>query len=337
MMEAHEHDHHCYDESEHEYDVHIQSMAIVAFAGLVGAMPRRKRQALPMVIPPLRFTLVEAGVYRGGYPVLFNYRFMKRLKLRMIISLIPEGPSQDLQDFCFFEKIDLRHYQAEKFKESPVLMISDVTQILELVVDPANHPLYIHCLDGGHVTGSVVVALRKLQGWDTASVVEEHRRWASDKEVTSDELAYIDEFHSDFPLAVPTVLPQWLWGGDAVDIDGNLKRNKLFPRLRFPVNIQDPKNPPETQPPPVFVGSMSTLYSLTDFLTQLVELAPPTAPPHHTTTSLWSPRTSTFNIAHSRTFQSLWLDPGPAGSFSSPPPPRLPPTASSYSDLRCLF
>ena len=93
------------------------------------------------------------------------------------MSLIPEEPSQDLRDFCACEGIKLNFILSEKFKGTPVLLMPVITQVLEMVIDPNNQPAYIHCLDGGHVSGTVVIALRMLQGWDPRSIVEEHRRY----------------------------------------------------------------------------------------------------------------------------------------------------------------
>ena len=56
--------------------------------------------ALPPLVPPLRFSQVEEGVYRGAYPSLINQRFLTRLGLRTIVSLLPEPPADDLLQWC---------------------------------------------------------------------------------------------------------------------------------------------------------------------------------------------------------------------------------------------
>jgi hypothetical protein len=82
------------------------------------------------LIPPFRFSIVELDVYRGAYPTLKNFPFLKTLALKTIISLTPvcacpkifsflveslsihlqERPIPDLEDFCFCEGVELRHY-----------------------------------------------------------------------------------------------------------------------------------------------------------------------------------------------------------------------------------
>jgi hypothetical protein len=68
-------------------------------------------------VPPFRFAIVEDGVYRGAYPTLKNFPYLKTLKLKTIISLIPEPPTLDLDDFCAMNGIDLIHYMG---KSGPV-------------------------------------------------------------------------------------------------------------------------------------------------------------------------------------------------------------------------
>ena len=55
---------------------------------------------LPPLLPPLRFAIVEEGVYRGAYPSLVNLRFLQRLQLRTVVSLLPEAPTPDLLSWC---------------------------------------------------------------------------------------------------------------------------------------------------------------------------------------------------------------------------------------------
>jgi tyrosine-protein phosphatase OCA6 len=49
---------------------------------------------------PLRFSAIEIDLYRGAYPVLRNFRFLRCLQIKTIISLTPEPPTADLEEFC---------------------------------------------------------------------------------------------------------------------------------------------------------------------------------------------------------------------------------------------
>ena len=45
------------------------------------------------LIPPVNFSMVAKGVYRGSYPNFRNFSFLKHLGLRSILFLCPEGQS----------------------------------------------------------------------------------------------------------------------------------------------------------------------------------------------------------------------------------------------------
>ncbi|RKP09972.1 protein-tyrosine phosphatase [Thamnocephalis sphaerospora] len=130
----------------------------------------------PPLIPPFRFAVVEGNVFRGAYPKERCLRFMKRLQLRTWIALTPEPPAEHVARFCEEENINLVHIKVAKPKESVTLSFSRVTRILQMLVDVANLPVYIHCLDGTSVTGLAVACLRRLQLWDMRHTLAEFSR-----------------------------------------------------------------------------------------------------------------------------------------------------------------
>jgi tyrosine-protein phosphatase OCA6 len=131
----------------------------------------------PALIPPFRFSTVQHQLYRGSYPTLKNFRFLRRLQLNTIISVIPETPTSDLMEFCAAENITIHHFYAEKFTSDNVTVSpSMVSQILQIFIKQENLPAYIHCLDGANVTGIIIMILRKLQNWTKVATVSEFCR-----------------------------------------------------------------------------------------------------------------------------------------------------------------
>lgn len=84
------------------------------------------------LFPPIRFRIVNDDVYAGAYPTLRNLRFMRRLQLRTIVSLIPEKPTTDLKEFCDHEKIEIIHIYTEKYKNYVSLAFADISKIIEV-------------------------------------------------------------------------------------------------------------------------------------------------------------------------------------------------------------
>ena len=64
-----------------------------------------------VLYPPLRFGRITPKLYRGAYPTLKNFRFLKRISLKVVISLVPEPPTEDLVTFCASEGIELIYFQ----------------------------------------------------------------------------------------------------------------------------------------------------------------------------------------------------------------------------------
>ena len=55
--------------------------------------------------------MVEIGISRGAYPLLRNFRHLSRMRLKTIVSLIPEPPSADLVEFAKMANIELVYIQ----------------------------------------------------------------------------------------------------------------------------------------------------------------------------------------------------------------------------------
>ncbi|GJQ15485.1 hypothetical protein GpartN1_g7276.t1 [Galdieria partita] len=154
----------------------------------------------PALIPPFRFARVENGLFRGAYPSLKNFRFLKRLHLRTIVSLLPCAPSEDLKEFCLHENIRLIFIHVEKFEENVTFTPQLVAKIVTILGDRRNLPLFIHCLDGGHNTGLVVMTLRLLQGWNMSVIFTEFCRYVKTGEISREESQFLESFSEDIEL-----------------------------------------------------------------------------------------------------------------------------------------
>ena len=146
------------------------------------------------LVPPFRFGVVEDELFRGAYPKQRNLRFLKRLRLSTIVSLIPEPPRPHVVEFCALHAITLVHIRTDKAKDAIPLTFAKVTQVLQILVDATNHPLYIHCLDGAMVTGVILLCLRKLQMWLLSSAMIEFSRFMRDGVIGSEESEFVEKF-----------------------------------------------------------------------------------------------------------------------------------------------
>lgn len=153
--------------------------------------------SLMALTPPENFSNVAGGIYRSLFPRPENFEFLKRLRLKSIMVLIPEPyPQENVQ---FLEENNIQFFQVpisgnkEPFINMPQ---QTITEILQTVLNPENHPLLIHCNRGKHRTGCLVGCVRKLQNWLLTMIFDEYRRFAAPK-VRSIDQQFIELYEED--------------------------------------------------------------------------------------------------------------------------------------------
>ena len=163
-----------------------------------------------LIVPPVNFSLVEKGVYRGSYPNFRNFSFLRHLGLKTVLFICPEDYSAKNLTFLGQNGINLitvpMEGNKEPFKQIPR---EQMIQALRHITDMRNHPIYVHCNKGTHRTGAVIGCLRKLQNWCITSIFEEYRCFAGAKSRQIDE-QYIELFDSPVDELDPTYFPSWL-------------------------------------------------------------------------------------------------------------------------------
>ena len=195
------------------------------------APSQSRKVSLPPLHPPFRLNLVESSLaqpvknderlYRSAYPTLKNFRFLRRLGLRTIVSLVPRDlMTSDLISFCAQEGIAHLHFPVSGSQRPLDAGVNDdngpcpthalMANILAIAINPERMPVLVHCVNGANVTGLVVAILRKLQHRPDASYSEEFERFTKDHtSMSEDERKFVVAF--GLPVALPPSLPAWLW------------------------------------------------------------------------------------------------------------------------------
>jgi tyrosine-protein phosphatase SIW14 len=163
-----------------------------------------------LIVPPVNFSLVAKGVYRGSHPNVRNFSFLKNLGLKTVLFLGPEDYPLKNARFLRENGITLISVPMERNKEPFKTIPADqMMEALQHITNTRNHPIYIHCDKGTHRTGTVVGCLRKLQNWGLVSVFEEYRCFAGAKAQQIDE-QYIELFEPVIRRLDLHLLPSWL-------------------------------------------------------------------------------------------------------------------------------
>ncbi|CAN3356207.1 putative tyrosine-protein phosphatase Oca1p [Diutina catenulata] len=179
-------------------------------------MPR-KVSAPPeeRIIPPLNFCPVERQLYRSGQPSAINQSFLAQLHLKTIIWLASEEPSDELLDWCSaggvnIEFLGINDFGADSMNPWDALNEPTIKRALEILCDKRVYPVLVCCGMGRHRTGTVIGCLRRLEGWNLASVSEEYRRFTGARGGRLGVELLIENFDIGSVMVQGEFAPEWL-------------------------------------------------------------------------------------------------------------------------------
>lgn len=184
--------------------------ATAADAGSTTRLLTRK-PAAARVVPPISFAPVERHFFRSGQPAPINFPFLKELQLRTILWLAVEDPSDAMIGFADDEDIDVRHLGVVTEGSNPwdQLTENSIVTALNIIMDREAHPLLVCCGMGRHRSGTVIGCLRRLQGWNLASISEEYRRFAGPRGGRVLIELHIEAFDTSTVSINPDRIPSW--------------------------------------------------------------------------------------------------------------------------------
>eukprot|EP01137_Pigoraptor_chileana_P004779 Opistho-2@46896 len=166
--------------------------------------------SVKLLTPPEAFGIVEPSVYRSNSPFPVNFSFLKTLELRTVVVLSPEKPLRAVLDFFEECSINMVHLGLKAWKPDVTWKpVSEelIKECLEIVLDSTKYPVMVMCTSGVHQTGTLVGCLRKLEGWNLTSIVNEYRMYAGAKNRYINE-QFIELFDLDL-ITLPHTLPTW--------------------------------------------------------------------------------------------------------------------------------
>src|SRR5262245_15385271 len=129
-----------------------------------------------------RFYEVHTGFYRGGQPTPEGFEQLKAMGVRTIINLRVDGSENRI-----VESLGMKYVHIPipmPLIQRPWQRIPDasIKQFMDIVQDPSNHPIFVHCRRGADRTGAMVGLYRVVvQKWEGQKAYDEARgigmRW----------------------------------------------------------------------------------------------------------------------------------------------------------------
>jgi len=126
------------------------------------------------------FGRVASTYYRGGQPKAHDYADLAALGVKTVVNLTSDDATAD--EKALASSAGLSYFQIPMTTHvAPTA--AQLTQFLRIVNDPANQPVYVHCVGGRHRTGVMTAAYRITHdGWtgDQAFKEMKHYKFGAD-------------------------------------------------------------------------------------------------------------------------------------------------------------
>ena len=143
-----------------------------AISVIVGAQEQTKAPASATTIK--NFGKVNENYYRGSQPSQVQMEELKRLGVKTVIDLRKDKVTSAGE---WASRAGLQYFNIT-MKPSTAATDEQTTHFLNLVSDPANWPVYVHCKGGRHRTGALTAIYRITRdGWTAAQAWEEMKAY----------------------------------------------------------------------------------------------------------------------------------------------------------------
>jgi tyrosine-protein phosphatase SIW14 len=118
---------------------------------------------------------VNANYYRGAQPKGHDYADLAAFGVKTVINLT--SGDADTTEPTLVERAGMKYVQIPMTThEQP--KAAELTRFLSLVNDPANQPVYVHCVGGRHRTGVMTAAYRMAHdGWNADRAFQEMKQY----------------------------------------------------------------------------------------------------------------------------------------------------------------
>jgi protein tyrosine/serine phosphatase len=121
------------------------------------------------------FGQVDSNYYRGARPTGHEYADLAALGVKTVIDLTSDDA--DASERAMAEQAGLRYVQIPMTTHEPPTL-AQLAEFLGIVTQPANLPVYVHCVGGRHRTGVMTAVYRIAHdGWNAERAFSEMKRY----------------------------------------------------------------------------------------------------------------------------------------------------------------
>jgi len=137
---------------------------------------RNPRWATPITRPGLpNLHKVSDDLYRGAQPEALGFSELKKLGVKTVVNLrLAHSDRDEMKKAGLKAGADFKyvHIRMEAWDADE----DEVVELLKVLADPANRPVFVHCKHGADRTGMAVAIYRIIcQGWTKVDAIDEMR------------------------------------------------------------------------------------------------------------------------------------------------------------------
>jgi protein tyrosine/serine phosphatase len=149
------------------------------------------------------FGRVNASYYRGAQPEGQDYSDLKALGIKTVIDLQKDF---DVSEASLVQQVGMKFFRIPMTThETP--SAEKLSQFLQLVNDPANQPVYVHCAGGRHRTGVMTAVYRMSDDrWTADDAFAEMKKYKFGADFLHPEFKdFVYAYHAEPRAAVATL------------------------------------------------------------------------------------------------------------------------------------
>ena len=120
------------------------------------------------------FGKINDNYYRGAQPQRNDYGDLAALGVKTVIDLQADGPSNE----AGYVKAAGMNFVRIGLTTTKAPTDAQIAQFFDIVSNPANQPVYVHCAGGRHRTGTMTALYRMtFNGWTAAQAYNEMKQY----------------------------------------------------------------------------------------------------------------------------------------------------------------
>jgi tyrosine-protein phosphatase SIW14 len=151
------------------------------------------------------FGQINENYYRGAQPEGQDYNDLASLGVKTVINLIKDEKSEEVSTV---QRMGMKYVHIP-MTTGTAPTPDQIKQFLSLVEDPANQPVYVHCVGGKHRTGVMTAVYRMTEdGWNSDQAFKEMKQYKFGADFMHPEFKdFVYHYQPDRTRTATTVSP----------------------------------------------------------------------------------------------------------------------------------